>query len=113
MKRWHDLQRQTKAKPATQHRHAAGTGGGPPSTSQLTPLERQAERTIHPKQGDPGFEYAGSSPSCPSPPKVFLPLLNKSQVSLHQEVCHSSHPEASDRSLKVCGFIQFLITHFY
>ncbi|MGH0126345.1 UNVERIFIED_CONTAM: hypothetical protein FKN15_069168 [Acipenser sinensis] len=82
-----------------ENRNAAGTGG-PPSTSQLTPLERQAERTIHPKQSDPGFEYAGSSLSCPSPPKVFLPVLNKSQESPHQEVYHSSHPEVNDKPLK-------------
>ncbi|MGH0153191.1 UNVERIFIED_CONTAM: hypothetical protein FKN15_046877 [Acipenser sinensis] len=52
MKKGQDLHQRTKAKLATQHRHAAGTGGGPPSTSQLTPLERQAERTTHPKQSD-------------------------------------------------------------
>ncbi|RXM28095.1 hypothetical protein EOD39_10048 [Acipenser ruthenus] len=51
----------------------------------------------HPKQSDPGIEYAGS---CPTPLNVFLPLLNKSQVSPHEEVYHSSHPEANDRSLK-------------
>ncbi|MGH0179540.1 UNVERIFIED_CONTAM: hypothetical protein FKN15_012608 [Acipenser sinensis] len=84
MKRWQDLRRLTKAKLAMQHRHAAGTGGGPSSTSQLTQLQRQAERTIHPKQSDPGCEYAGSSPSCPSPLKVFLPVLNKSPASPHQ-----------------------------
>ncbi|MGH0124820.1 UNVERIFIED_CONTAM: hypothetical protein FKN15_074024 [Acipenser sinensis] len=38
MKMWLDLRRRTKAKLATQQRHAAGTGGGLPSSSQLTPL---------------------------------------------------------------------------
>ncbi|MGH0115246.1 UNVERIFIED_CONTAM: hypothetical protein FKN15_006674 [Acipenser sinensis] len=33
--------------------------------------------------------------------QVFLHVLNKSQSSLHQEVYHSSHPEANDRSLQV------------
>ncbi|MGH0143821.1 UNVERIFIED_CONTAM: hypothetical protein FKN15_001246 [Acipenser sinensis] len=107
MKSWQNLRRQRKAKLATQHRPAAGPGEGLPSTSQLTPLERQAERTIHPKQTDPGFEYARSSLSCPSPLKVFLPVLNKSQASLHQEVYHSSHPEASDRSLN-CNYLHLV-----
>ncbi|MGH0115967.1 UNVERIFIED_CONTAM: hypothetical protein FKN15_060431 [Acipenser sinensis] len=56
------------------------------------------------RQSDPGFEYAGSSSSCPSPPKVFLPHLNKSQVLLHQEVYHSSQPEANDRADKLRPF---------
>ena len=80
---------------------------------RASPLERQAERTSHPKQSDPGIEYAGSSSSCPSSLNVFLPLLNKSQVSPHEEVYHSSHPEANDMSLKVCAFIQLLVTRFY
>ncbi|MGH0161971.1 UNVERIFIED_CONTAM: hypothetical protein FKN15_072924 [Acipenser sinensis] len=63
----------------------------------------------HPKQSDPGFEYAGSSPSCPSPLKVFLPFLNKSQVSPHQEVYHSSHPEVNDGSLKESYFHACLV----
>ncbi|MGH0132875.1 UNVERIFIED_CONTAM: hypothetical protein FKN15_016713 [Acipenser sinensis] len=46
------------------------------------------------QQSDPGFEYARSSLSCPSPLKVFLPVLNKSQASPHGY--HSSHPEAND-----------------
>ncbi|MGH0147510.1 UNVERIFIED_CONTAM: hypothetical protein FKN15_045440 [Acipenser sinensis] len=45
--------------------------------------------------------------------QVFLPVLNKSQASLHQKVYHSSHPETNDRSLNVCGFIQLVITRFY
>ncbi|MGH0143824.1 UNVERIFIED_CONTAM: hypothetical protein FKN15_001249 [Acipenser sinensis] len=38
---------------------------------------------------------------------VFLPVLNKSQASLHQEVYHSSHPEASDRSLN-CNYLHLV-----
>ncbi|MGH0156947.1 UNVERIFIED_CONTAM: hypothetical protein FKN15_032724 [Acipenser sinensis] len=32
---------------------------------------------------------------------MFLPLLNKSQVSPHQEVYHSNHPETNDKSLQM------------
>ncbi|MGH0143667.1 UNVERIFIED_CONTAM: hypothetical protein FKN15_029763 [Acipenser sinensis] len=42
-KRWQDQRRQNKS----ETRNAVETGGLP-SISQLTPLERQAERTIHP-----------------------------------------------------------------
>ncbi|MGH0153677.1 UNVERIFIED_CONTAM: hypothetical protein FKN15_049685 [Acipenser sinensis] len=120
MKRWQDLRRQKKAKLAIgmqQEQDSSCSCCIPIAsfaffTSQLTPLERQAERTIHPKQSDPGFEYAESSLSCPSSLKV-LPVLNKSPASPHQEVSHSSHPVANDRSLQVCGFIQILITRFY
>ncbi|MGH0156699.1 UNVERIFIED_CONTAM: hypothetical protein FKN15_032082 [Acipenser sinensis] len=45
--------------------------------------------------------------------QVFLPVLYKRQVSPHQEVYHSSHPETNDRSLKVCGFIQLSLTRLY
>ncbi|MGH0142448.1 UNVERIFIED_CONTAM: hypothetical protein FKN15_076616 [Acipenser sinensis] len=37
----------------------------------------------------------------------------KSQVSPYQEVYYSSHPEANDRSLQVCDFIQLLVTRFF
>ncbi|MGH0117688.1 UNVERIFIED_CONTAM: hypothetical protein FKN15_036868 [Acipenser sinensis] len=60
----------------------------------------QADRTIHPKQSYPEFEYAGSTLSGPFAPRAFLPVLNKSQASQLQEVYHSSHPDAIDRSLK-------------
>ncbi|MGH0124071.1 UNVERIFIED_CONTAM: hypothetical protein FKN15_034479 [Acipenser sinensis] len=59
----------------------------------ITPYHRLLRQ---PKQSDPGFEYAGSSPSCLSPLKVFLPVLNKSQALQHQEVYHSNHLEAND-----------------
>ncbi|MGH0130191.1 UNVERIFIED_CONTAM: hypothetical protein FKN15_053989 [Acipenser sinensis] len=45
IKRWQDLRRRTKEKLARQHRHAAGTGGGLPSTSQLTTGEDNPSTT--------------------------------------------------------------------
>ncbi|MBN3270984.1 MYSS protein, partial [Polyodon spathula] len=65
------------------------------------------------QQHDPGIEYAGSSLSCPSLLNVFLSLLSKSQMSPHQEVNHSSHPEASDWSLLQCSFTQLVVSRFY
>ncbi|MGH0186317.1 UNVERIFIED_CONTAM: hypothetical protein FKN15_021085 [Acipenser sinensis] len=44
---------------------------------------------------------------------MFLPVLNKSQVSSHQEVYHSSHPEANGRSLQVGNTVLIVFVSFF
>ncbi|XP_075054218.1 uncharacterized protein LOC142140324 [Mixophyes fleayi] len=45
-KRWADYKARLKSKLARQHRHAHGTGGGPPMDISLTPLEERARAAI-------------------------------------------------------------------
>ncbi|MGH0116758.1 UNVERIFIED_CONTAM: hypothetical protein FKN15_051484 [Acipenser sinensis] len=79
IKRWQDLRRRTKEKLARPHRNAAGTGGGLPSTSQLTTGEDNPS-TI----GDRCARW--NSPACISRGR------SESHVEDPQETREEAHP---------------------